>query len=335
LLNRAGIGFTGIPFTYDETLRLVKYADKKGLNSAWMAEDYFTKVAPAVLAGWASATKQIRLATGIIPVFTRHVALGAMTMATLDEMSGGRAIFGLGFGLTPLMTINMGFPKPPALQAIREYVEAFRMILSGENVNYDGKFVRCKNVKLGFKPIRNRIPVFLAANQQRMLRQAGEIADGVLLTAGTTPEHVRYAYEQIAEGAKTAGRKPDDVQVSGFVFVAASEKKDFDAFKEIPLMRIFAAYCISGEYGELIADLSGYDKGRIMKIREALAAGDANKAGTYVDAHIAGTMSAFGSKEEVRKRLREFVRVGKDKFQPIIFLIGGDLELGIEAATDV
>ena len=72
-----------------------------------------------------------------------------------------------------------------------------------------------------------------------------------------------------------------------------------------------------------------------MKIREALAAGDANKAGTYVDAHIAGTMSAFGSKEEVKKRLREFVRVGKDKFQPIIFLIGGDLELGIEAATDV
>jgi 5,10-methylenetetrahydromethanopterin reductase len=334
-LAKVGIGFTGIPFSYQQTLELVKQADKKHFHSAWMAEDYFTKNAPAVLAAWASSTKIVQIATGILPIFTRHVALSAMTMATLDEISGGRAIFGLGFGITPLMTVNMGFQKPPVIAAIREYCEAFRMILKGENVNYNGKYVKCANVKLGFKPVRDRIPIYLAANQSRMLRLAGEVADGVLLTAGTTPEHVKYAYEQISEGASSAGRDPSDIQVSGFVFVAASESKQFDAYRDIPSMRVFAAYCVSGEYGELIADLSGYDKSKISKIREALAAGDPGKAGSYVDPYMVETMSAFGTPESIRSRLREFVKAGNGRFLPVIFLIGGDLKLGVEAAAGV
>ena len=334
-MTKVGIGFTGVPFTYKQTLDLVKLADEKGFDTAWMAEDYFTKGAPPVLGGWASHTKRIKLATGILPVFTRHVALSAMTMAALDEISEGRAIFGLGFGLTNLMTVNMGFPKPPVIPAIREYCEAFRMLLKGENVNYDGKYVRCTNVKLGITPVRAKIPIHLAANQQRMLRLSGEIADGVLLTAGTTPEHVKYAYDRIAEGAKVAGRNPNDVAVSGFIFVAASEDKNFNPATEIPSMKIFAAYCLSGEYGELIADLSNYDKTRIPKIREALAAGDANRAGSFVDDHMVHTMSAFGTPDEVRSRLRDFANAGGGKFQPIIFLIGGDLELGVEAASKI
>jgi alkanesulfonate monooxygenase SsuD/methylene tetrahydromethanopterin reductase-like flavin-dependent oxidoreductase (luciferase family) len=229
LTSPVGIGFTGIPFTYRDTLELVKLADEKGLRSAWMAEDYFTKSSPVVLGAWASQTHKIQLATGILPLFTRHVALSAMTMATLDEISGGRSVFGLGFGLTPLMTINMGFQKPPAITAIKEYVITFRKILAGENVTIDGKYVKCKNVKLQIKPLRDRIPVFIAANQRRMLRLAGEIADGVLLTAGTTPEHVRYAYEQIMEGARSVGRSIDEIQIAGFVLTAVSNDKKFNA----------------------------------------------------------------------------------------------------------
>ena len=259
-MTKVGIGFTGVPWSYQQTLELVKYADEKNFDTAWMAEDYFTRNAPAVLGAWAAETKKVKLATGILPIFTRHVALGAMTAATLDEISGGRAIFGLGYGLTQLMTVSMGFAKPPAIAAIREYCEAFKLIMKGENVNYDGSYVKCKNVKLGISPLRSKVPIYLAANQQRMLRLAGEVADGVLLTAGTTPEHVAYAYDRIAEGAKTAGRNKDDVKVTGFVFVAVSEDKNFNGFRDIPLMKVFPAYCLSGEYGELIAELSGYDK---------------------------------------------------------------------------
>ena len=334
-LTRVGIGFTGVPWSYPQTLELVKYADEKGYDSAWMAEDYFTRNAPVVLGAWGSETKKVKLGTGILPLFTRHVALGAMTAATLDEVNGGRTIFGLGFGLTQLMTVSMGFPKPPALTAIREYCEAFRMILKGENVNYDGQYVKCKNVKLGITPVRNKVPIYLAANQQKMLRLAGEVADGVLLTAGTTPEHVRYAFDKVAEGAKQSGRNKDDINVTGFVFVAASEDKNFNAFHDIPSLRIFAAYCLSGEYGELIADLSDYDRSKIAKIRDSLAAGDANTAGSFVDEHMVHTMSAMGTPDEVRSRLREFAKEGKGKFQPVIFLIGGDLKLGVEAAAKV
>ncbi|MDA4135217.1 MAG: LLM class flavin-dependent oxidoreductase [Thaumarchaeota archaeon] len=334
-MTKVGIGFTGVPWTYQQTLELVKYADEKSFDTAWMAEDYFTRNAPAVLGAWAAETKKIKLATGILPVFTRHVALGAMTAATLDEISGGRMIFGLGFGLTNLMTVNMGFTKPPAITAIREYSEAFKLIMKGENVNYDGTYVKCKNVKLGITPVRNKVPLYLAANQQKMLRLAGEVADGVLLTAGTTPEHVAYAYDRIAEGAKLAGRNKDDVKVTGFVFVAVSEDKNFNAYRDIPLMKIFPAYCLSGEYGELIADLSGYDKAKIAGIREALVAGDVNKAGSFVDEHMVHTMSALGTPEQVKSRLREFASVGGGKFEPIIFLIGGDLRLGVETAASL
>ena len=334
-MTKVGIGFTGVPWTYKQTADLVKYADEKGFDAAWMAEDYFTRNAPAVLGAWAAETKNIKLATGILPVFTRHVALGAMTAATLDEISGGRMIFGLGFGLTNLMTVNMGFQKPSPVQAIREYVQAFNMIMKGENVTLDGTYVKCKDVKLGIPTVRSKVPVYIAANQQRMLRLAGEVADGVLLTAGTTTEHIAYAYDRIAEGARIAGRNPDDVRVTGSIFVAVSEDKNFNGYRDIPLMKAFPAYCLSGEYGELIAELSGYDKAKIAGIRQALSVGDVAKAGSFVDEHIVHTMSAMGTPDQVRARLREFASQGRGKFEPIVFLIGGDLRLGIETATSI
>ncbi|MEZ4547320.1 MAG: LLM class flavin-dependent oxidoreductase [Thermodesulfobacteriota bacterium] len=160
-----------------ELVEFARLAEGLGYHSIWVPE-MWGRDAFSILGLLAANTTRIKLATGIVPVFSRAPSVIAQTIATLDEISGGRMILGLGTS-GPAVIENwhgMKFKKP--LQRTREYVEIIRMILSGGKVDYDGEIFKLKGFRLQFSPPRPDIPILVAAIGPKNIRLTGEVADG-------------------------------------------------------------------------------------------------------------------------------------------------------------
>ena len=149
-------------------------AEAAGYESVWVPEA-FGSDAFTLLGLLAGKTNQMRLATGIVNVYSRSPALLAQSFATLDEISGGRAIIGLGTS-GPIVVKNwhsQAFDKP--MTRTREAVEIIKLALSGERVDYEGACFRLEGFRLLIRPIQDRIPIYLATLKSRAVRQTGEI----------------------------------------------------------------------------------------------------------------------------------------------------------------
>jgi len=188
----------------------VRAADESGVHSMWTAEawgrDAFT-----LLALLADRTKQIQLGTGIVNVFSRSPAALAQHFATLDELSEGRMIIGLGTSGANVIEHFHGVKFEKGLRRLREYVEIINMLIAGSPLNYDGEIYSLgRGFTLRFETVRKHIPIYLATLNPASVRQTARIADGWLPI--WTP--VEKMSEQIAlfkETATKAGRNPDDL----------------------------------------------------------------------------------------------------------------------------
>jgi alkanesulfonate monooxygenase SsuD/methylene tetrahydromethanopterin reductase-like flavin-dependent oxidoreductase (luciferase family) len=162
-------------------LSYARLAESAGYEAVWIPEA-FSSDAFTLLGAVASHTKRMRLATGIVNVFSRSPALLAQSFATLDEMSDGRAIIGLGTS-GPIVIENwhgVKFEKP--VTRMREVVEIMRLALAGERVDYTGHFFKLRGFQMLIKPVQARLPIYLATFKPNAVRQTGEIADGWLPT---------------------------------------------------------------------------------------------------------------------------------------------------------
>jgi alkanesulfonate monooxygenase SsuD/methylene tetrahydromethanopterin reductase-like flavin-dependent oxidoreductase (luciferase family) len=205
--------FIGAGRSVDSALGRAERAEELGYESVFVthiaARDSIT-----LLTGYACRTSRVKLGTGVIPIYARTPANMAQSFATLDELSGGRAIAGLGVSHKPVVEhwFNQSIDKP--LAEMREYVAIMRAILRGEDPPAGEKF-RTAFRFMGWEP-RPDMPIYLAGLSPGMLRLAGEIADGVVLWL-CNPNYVRdVVVPTVAEGRAKAGRDPE-----GFDIVAA------------------------------------------------------------------------------------------------------------------
>jgi alkanesulfonate monooxygenase SsuD/methylene tetrahydromethanopterin reductase-like flavin-dependent oxidoreductase (luciferase family) len=173
-----GIGFGGSPEQTKEVIKRVQIAEEVGVEAVFSAEtwgrDQFSLLTQVAL-----QTSKIKLGTGIAPVFGRSPAVLAMTAATLDELSGGRVVLGLGTSGARVIEHWHGekFSKP--IQRTKEYVEIVNMIISGEKVFYDGEIFKLqRGFKLLFNPIRNHIPIYVASISPKSMQSLATVADG-------------------------------------------------------------------------------------------------------------------------------------------------------------
>src|ERR687889_1152760 len=178
------VGYWGLGLTADQQLSLVREAESLGFDSVWAAEAYGSDTA-TVLAWLASQTEKIRIGSAIFQIPGRTPALTAMTAATLDHLSDGRMILGIGTSGPQVAEGWHGqrFAKP--LERTREYVAILRKALARERVEFEGKQYELplpdgpgKALKLMIAPVQERIPIFLAAIGPKNTALAGEIADG-------------------------------------------------------------------------------------------------------------------------------------------------------------
>ncbi|PKB65126.1 MAG: hypothetical protein BZY80_00930 [SAR202 cluster bacterium Io17-Chloro-G2] len=200
---------------------LAAAAEDLEYQEVWMTEgagrDSLTQ-----LASIATATNRIVAGTGILPIFSRTPLITAMSAAGLASVSGGRFILGLGVGNGPA-TINghgVRFGRP--MDRLRDTITIVRRLLQGEEVTYRGKVFEVSGASLGDAAPKERVPIYIAALGPGMLRLAGEMADGVLLS-WTAASFLEHAIKQVRDGAVRAGRDPDEVEISGYVRVAVTD----------------------------------------------------------------------------------------------------------------
>ncbi|MBI3326533.1 MAG: LLM class flavin-dependent oxidoreductase [Nitrospinae bacterium] len=304
----ARIGLT-LPRSEDlprkEIIEVVQQAEALGYESVWVGEswgrDGFTW-----LTQLACHTQKIKLATGITPVYSRTPAIIAQTVASLDEISEGRVILGLGTSGPIVIESWHGVPFGRPLRRTREYIEIVRLILSGERVNYKGQIFQLKGFRLPFTPVRTKVPIYVASLGPQNLRLTGELAEG-WLPIYLAVSHLPEFQHDLAAGATLAGRALSTIDVAPYVLACVSE--DVEAAKN--LVQAHLAYYIGGMgtfYAHLIARYGFEDE--VNRVREAWGKGDRKTAAGQVTDAMLTSMAICGSPRDGQQQLEKYRSAG-------------------------
>lgn len=179
-------------------------AEANGYSAVWLADERFYREVYACLGQIAAHTSQVMLGPCVTDPFSRHPALTAMAIATLDEISGGRAILGIGAGISGFAEMVLERRQPA--RAIREAVVLIRALLRGESVELNGELIAFSNGRLNFSPFRPPIPIYVASNGPLGQRVAAETADGAIMEACGSAAEVDAFRAAVTAAAVNAGR---------------------------------------------------------------------------------------------------------------------------------
>jgi 5,10-methylenetetrahydromethanopterin reductase len=298
-MSRIGVGFSG-GLSPSEIVECVVLAEALGYESAWVAEghggDQF-----AILAACAASTRRITLGTSISSVFVRSAPTIGMAAATVDQLSGGRFVLGLGSSHRVQVEPEHGIPFVQPTQRLRETMDLVRALLRDGVVSYAGAVVDVKRFDLWFEPLRREIPIYISALFPPMLQIAGEIADGVLLTWPTLTAG-RRAAENVAIGARRTGRSPDAIDIASSIpsHVSASEAEALDGLRR-PLAYYMGFF---PRYRRVLAEAGFADEAQ--KIAEAFQAGDRDEAARRVPDEMVAAVTVAGTAAQCRAKIEAY-----------------------------
>ena len=213
------IGYLG---NVRELVRLAVLGEEAGFDYLWFPHDTFMGNTWVLTSAVASETSRVKIGSVGTNPYTTNPAEIATYVATLDELSGGRAVLGLGLH-TEKMVEWTGIDASDYLVRTFEAVEIIRALLRGEVVNYDGKaFQWSEQCYLRFKPFRDEVPIYICPFGPEFLALSGAIGDGSLPMI-TPPESASYMVSEIVAGAKDAGRNPAGVDIAGCAWLSLAE----------------------------------------------------------------------------------------------------------------
>ncbi|MCE3240776.1 MAG: hypothetical protein K0Q83_1283 [Deltaproteobacteria bacterium] len=205
-------------------VNFAKNCEAMGVDSMWTIDRVaYDNLEPlTMLAAAAGATQRIRLGTSVLLGNLRHPSHLAKIVATLDFISNGRMILGLGFGSreSDYKAVEVPFDKRGS-RAV-EQVNLIKRLWTEENVTHTGKFFNVENLTIGPRPIQKPIPIWTGGSAEVALKRAGTWADGYICGSSAIPEFPQ-TWEKVAGYARAAGRNPDDIEKAGLTFMAVDE----------------------------------------------------------------------------------------------------------------
>src|SRR5215216_847000 len=305
------VGYWGLGLSAEDQLALVQEAENLGYDSVWTAEAYGSDA--ATILGWlAQATSRIRLGSAIFQMPGRSAAMTAMTAATIDQLSGGRMLLGIGSSGPQVAEGWHGQRFGRQLQRTREYVEVVRMALSRERVQFKGETLELplpdgpgKALKLTIAPVQERIPVFLAAIGPKNTTLAAEIADGWIPTL-FSPEHVAEFRPLLEEGFARAGNGKgfDDFEIAPTVNVFVTD--DVAAARDA--MRPYVALYVGGmgsrdkNFYNALVQRYGFEAAA-REVQDLYLEGKRDEAMAALPDELIDTVSLCGPADVVRERI--------------------------------
>jgi 5,10-methylenetetrahydromethanopterin reductase len=190
---------------------LATLAEDAGYDDFWLADERFFREVYGCLTLCALRTRRIRLGPCVTDPYSRHPALTAMAIATLDEISGGRALLGIGAGVSGFRELGVDVSR--SASAIREGVELIRALLAGRTVTVKGREVSFTDGRLDFPVARADLPIFVASQRAAGCRVAGRVADGAIMQGALAEPLVHFLRETVHGAAREAGRDPARVEL--------------------------------------------------------------------------------------------------------------------------
>ncbi|MDJ0272761.1 MAG: LLM class flavin-dependent oxidoreductase [Candidatus Caldarchaeum sp.] len=318
-----------------EMVRYAQFAEQHGFDSAWVAESRLARDALTPMTAIATVTSRIKVGAGVINTWTRNAALIAQTFATMDELSDGRVMLGLGAWWDPLAW-KVGIERREPLTCMREYVTVIRRLFRMEEVTFEGKFVKMRGVRLdvlhgaGEKP-RN-IPIYIGATGWKMMELAGEIGDGVLLNYLVSPKYNDTALEHIRAGASKAGRRLEDIDRPQLV--ACSMHPDAD--QAIKLAKKHVTMTLGQQ--PHIMKASGVSEDLIEEVQRIMGGwpakpGGIEKAAEIVPDEVVKMITASGTPSDVVAKVKEYMAHGCTS--PLLLPLSGNPEYVIKSVVEV
>jgi 5,10-methylenetetrahydromethanopterin reductase len=245
--------------------------------------------------------------------YSRHPIISAMSIATMDEFAPGRVIASPGTGNAAALK-EAGIDSPRPLKTMREYVEILRQFLRGETVNFHGDMFQINGAKMGFMP-STPIPMYVTAVRSKMLQLAGEIGDGVLLSAGCAPGYIGQCVAEFQKGVNKTGGSLADRDVAGFVTASVAENRR----EAIEANKLFLAYIFRNAHHADNIRLGG---GKVDQEGLVAAVGkrDWESAKKFISDDVVHAHSVAGTAAECRRQLQSFIEGGLNL--PVILPMG-------------
>ncbi len=287
----------------EEIVSRAKLADEQSFDNIWITDHYNNRNVYIVLSRIAEETDQITLGPGVTNPYTVNPAETASAIATLDNISGGRAVLGIGPGdKTTLNSLGIEWDKP--LTRTREAIEVIEQLLAGEEVeceNMDKHDFR--RAKLNFE-FEGNIPIYIGAQGPNMLKMSGEKGDGVLINA-SHPDDFRFAVDQIKKGVEEARRDMDEVDVTAYTSFSVAEETDDAKEAVIPPVAFIAA-----SVNEKILERHEISLEKAGEVQKYLDRGDYGEAFASVTDRMIESFALYGNPEECIEKIEELKDVG-------------------------
>jgi len=323
----AGVGaFISPGRSLERAITRTRLADELGFDSV-----YTTHIAGrdslTVLAAYAATTNRVRVGTGVLPIFSRTPVATAQTAATIDELSGGRMVLGL--GVSHQVTVENWFDskiEKPVTQ-MHEYAQIVRAILRGEDPP-DGDFFNTNFHFMGYEA-RPELPIYVAALSPKMLQLAGEIADGAMLWL-CNPGYIRdVVVPEITKGREKAGKELDGFDIVAAIPAGLTEDRDA---AHAAMRGELVSYFSLPFYRKMI-ERSGFEED-VAAFDDGMQAGDVERAKAGISDRFLGELTAIGSDDEVRAGVERYREAGATS--PCVGGIpGGDVEATLGAVAEL
>jgi F420-dependent oxidoreductase-like protein len=310
------IGYWGLGLTREDQKEIAQEAERLGYDSIWSAEAYGSDA--ATILGWlAAVTSKIKLGSAIFQMPGRSPAMTAMTAATIDNLSDGRMLLGIGSSGPQVAEGWHGQRFGKQIQRTREYVQVVRRALARERVEYEGETLTLplpdgpgKALKLTIKPVQEEIPIYLAAIGPNNTKLAGEVADGWIPTL-FSPEHVGEFRPLLEEGAARAGRSLDGFRIMPTVNVFITDDVEAARNATRPFIALYVGGMGSRDknfYNALVQRYGFEDEAR--EVQDLYLSGKKDEAMARLSDELIDTVSLVGPKDKVRDKLQVFREAG-------------------------
>ncbi len=310
------VGYWGLGMGPQDQLQVVQEAERLGYDSVWAAEAYGSDAA-TVLAWLAAQTSKIKLGSAIFQMPGRSPAMTAMTAATIDELSGGRMVLGIGSSGPQVAEGWHGQRFARQLQRTREYLAVVRSALARERVEFHGQTLELplpdgpgKPLKLMISPVQERIPIYLAAIGPKNTALAGEIADGWIPTF-FSPEHVGELRSLLEEGAARAGRLLHGFDIAPTINAFVSDDRELARNVMRPALALYIGGMGSREqnfYNKLVQRY-GFEQAA-TEVQDLYLDGKKAEAGEAIPDELIDLVSLCGPRDVVRERIAAFRQAG-------------------------
>jgi len=302
----------GIEFVPNEPVFKIaayaKAAEEAGFEYTWITDHANNREVYSTLAVLALETKKIKIGAGVTNPYTRNPVITAASIATVHEISGGRAILGIGPG--DKMTFNaLDIDGGKPLTAVKETADVIRELLKGQKTTYSGGFIQIKNAKLDFADPKKtnvdmNIPIYIGAQGPKMLETAATVGDGILIN-GSHPEDFKAAAAQIQKGLKTAGKTKDDIDVAAYTCFSIDE----DAEKAYAAAKPVTAFIIAGA-ADPILERHGITQEMKKEIAGAISKGEFKSLNSIITDQAADRFAVIGDFDGCMQKAKALENAG-------------------------